>query len=141
MIEALSVERNARMWMAILDRSEKSVVHVVETDADIVGFGSAGDALSDGLGAAAEVTSLYLLDRVKRRGVGRVLLTSLLRALAGRGHTSAGLWVIAGNEPTRRFYEALGGRAGGTRIVEGSHGEMHEVAYVWDDLARFAGAH
>jgi GNAT superfamily N-acetyltransferase len=140
MIEALSVERNARMWMAILDRGEKSVVHVVEADADIVGFGSAGEALSDGLGAAAEVTSLYLLDRVKRRGIGRALLTSLLRALAGCGHASAGLWVLAGNEPTRRFYEALGGRAGETRIVEGSHGEMHEVAYVWDDLARFTRA-
>ena len=140
MIEALSVERNARMWTATLDRGEKAVVHVVEVDADIVGFGSAGEARDARLGTPGEVSSIYLLDRVKRRGIGRALLTSLLRALAGCGHSSAGLWVLAGNEPTRRFYEALGGRSGGTRVVEGSHGEMHEVAYVWDDLTRFAAA-
>jgi L-amino acid N-acyltransferase YncA len=127
------------MWTAILDSGE-AVVQVVEAGTEIVGFGSAGKARDARLGTPGEVSSIYLLDRVKRRGIGRALLTSLLRALAGRGHASAGLWVLAGNQATRRFYEALGGRAGGTRVVEGSHGEMHEVAYVWDDLARFTKA-
>src|SRR5262249_60544282 len=112
-------------------RASATVAGVQQDEAgtEIVGFGSAGKARAARLGTQGEVSSIYLLDRVKRRGIGRALLTSLLRALAGCGHASAGLWVLAGNEPTRCFYEALGGRSGGTRVVEGSHGEMHEVAY------------
>ena len=137
-IDALSVDRNVGMWAAILDSRERAVVHVVEAETGIVGFGSAGDALSEALGTTAEVTSVYLIDRVKRRGIGRALFASLMRALLARGHSSAGLWVLVANEGTRRFYEALGGRAGETRVVEGSHGDMIEIAYVWDDLSQFA---
>jgi GNAT superfamily N-acetyltransferase len=143
MLEALSVERNVSFWTTILAHHDAVVVQVVEAEmeeagTDIVGFGSAGDALSEGLGTSAEVTSLYFVDRVKRRGLGTALLGSLMRALAARGHVAAGLWVLVDNAGTRRFYEALGGQPGPTRIVNGSHGELHEVAYVWDDIARFA---
>ena len=140
MIDALSVDHNARMWATILDQGEQTVVHVAETETDIVGFGSAGDARSEALGTTAEVTSIYLLDSVKRRGIGRALFGSLMGALAGRGHRSAGLWVLLDNQNTRRFYETMGGRTGTTRIEPGNHGDLHEIAYVWDDLARFASA-
>ena len=72
-------------------------MHVVETPADIVGFGSAGAARDALLGTTGEVTAIYLLDSVKRHGLGRMLFTSLMRALAGRGHASAGLWVLVDN--------------------------------------------
>src|SRR5262249_23715344 len=128
------------MWTAILDSSEAAVVQVVEAGTEIVGFGSAGKARDARLGTQGEVSSIYLLDRVKRRGIGRALLTSLLPALPRSGHAPPAPRLRAGNEPSGRFYEAVGGHSRGTRVVEGSHGEMHEVAYVWDDLARFAGA-
>ena len=81
------------------------------------------------------MTAIYLLDAVKRRGLGRALFEALMRALAARGHRSAGLWVLAGNATARRFYEAVGGRIGATRDVERDLALLHEVAYVWDDLA------
>jgi GNAT superfamily N-acetyltransferase len=138
MLDALSVDRNAGMWEAALGHEQHGVVQVAETEAGIVGFGSAGEARDARLGTSGEVSSIYLLDHSKRRGIGRTLFGSLLRALAERGHTSVGLWVLVGNAPTRRFYEALGGRIGPARVRQNDHGDLNEIAYVWDDLARFA---
>ena len=143
-IEALSVDRNTGMWAAVLAGGASSMVHVVERpgiaadEAELVGFGSARDARSPDLGASGEITAIYLLDGVKRRGIGRMLLKRLLGALAERGHRSAGLWVLADNHGTRRFYEALGGRPGSPRLVTDGPADMHEIAYVWDDLSGFA---
>jgi ribosomal protein S18 acetylase RimI-like enzyme len=143
-IEALSVDRNTGMWAAVLAGGGSSIVHVVErlgiaaNEGEIVGFGSATDARSPALGASGEITAIYLLENVKRRGIGRMLLKGLLGALAERGHRSAGLWVLADNHGTRRFYEALGGRPGAPRLVTDGPADMHEIAYVWDDLSGFA---
>jgi ribosomal protein S18 acetylase RimI-like enzyme len=143
MLDALSVDRNAGMWEAALGHEQlgheqHGVVQVAETEAGIVGFGSAGKTRDAKLGTSGEVSSIYLLDHSKRRGIGRTLFGSLLRALAERGHTSVGLWVLVANAPTRRFYEALGGRIGPERIRQNDLGDLNEIAYLWDDLARFA---
>ena len=58
------------------------------------------------------MASLYLLDAIKRRGVGRALFTQFMSVLAGRGFTSCGLWTLSNNVAARRFYEAMGGRSG-----------------------------
>jgi ribosomal protein S18 acetylase RimI-like enzyme len=136
-IEALSVEHNAGMWATILDQPEASLVHVVERGEDIVGFATAGPARSEALGTTGEIAAIYLLDDIKRRGIGRMLLAGLMRELAARGHSSVGLWVLVDNTGTRRFYEALGGRLGPTRDAGDSRIAMREIAYVWDDLSRF----
>jgi ribosomal protein S18 acetylase RimI-like enzyme len=144
-IAALSVERSGRMWADILAQDQQtSVVLVVERasdhnhDHEIVAFGSAGTARGPALGATGEIMAIYLLDAVKRRGLGRSLLTQLLHALAARDHRSAGLWVLVDNYGTRRFYETLGGRMGATRESDDSHVQMREIAYVWDDLTEFS---
>jgi L-amino acid N-acyltransferase YncA len=136
-IAALSVERSADMWTDILAQEQPaSVVLVVERGHEIVGFGSAGTARGVALGTTSEIMAIYLLDAVKRRGAGRSLLTGLLHVLAARDHRSAGLWVLADNHGTRRFYEALGGRMGATREADDGPVRMREIAYVWDDLTR-----
>jgi GNAT superfamily N-acetyltransferase len=135
-LAALSVERNTQMWRAVLDGAEGSIVHVVERENEIVGFGSAGRARSPLLGTGSEIMAIYLLDAVKRGGLGRRLLAGLFGALAAQGHGSAGLWVLIDNHGTRRFYEAMGGRTGAEREL-GPPIAMREIAYVWDDLAAF----
>jgi ribosomal protein S18 acetylase RimI-like enzyme len=134
-LAALSIERNEQMWRAVLAQDPAATaVHVVERendgeqgDREIVGFGAAGAARSPLLGADGEITAIYLLDAVKRRGLGRRLLAGLLRALAAQGHGSAGLWVLLDNHGTRRFYEAMGGRTGAERDL-GAPIAMREIA-------------
>ena len=128
----------SNQWRSTLaDTDRLTFVYVAGQDGAISGFGSAGAIRWTGFSTGSEVSALYLLNAVKRRGIGRMLFARLLGELAARGFTSTGLWVLTQNEPARRFYEAMGGRAGATRIE--SHGEyvLDEIAYVWDDLGAF----
>jgi ribosomal protein S18 acetylase RimI-like enzyme len=138
-IEARSVETRMSQWRNTLAESDRlTFVYVAEEDRAICGFGSAGTIRWTGLSTGSEVSALYLLDAVKRRGIGRMLFVRLLGELAVRGFTSTGLWVLTRNTPARRFYEALGGRSGGTRVERRGEYVLDEIAYIWDDLAGFA---
>jgi ribosomal protein S18 acetylase RimI-like enzyme len=149
MLAAFSIEESTRMWRSILATSDTTILvaeyaaAVSDREAEhgkadgraVVGFGCAGPSRELALGTTGEVSAIYLLNAVKRRGLGRALLTGLMRALAADGHRSAGLWVLADNAPARQFYEAAGGRTSAMREVEHSTAVLREVAYVWADLA------
>jgi len=138
-IDARSVETRVNQWRGTLAATDRlTFVYVAEQDRAICGFGSAGTIRWTGLSTGSEVSALYLLDVVKRRGIGRMLFVRLLGELAARGFTSTGLWVLTRNTPARRFYEALGGRTGDTRVEHRGEYVLDEIAYIWDDLAGFA---
>ena len=137
-LDALSVEKRAAQWRHTLDNPDR-MTFVAEDGGAVCGFVSGGGILWSGLSTGSEVSALYLLDAVKRRGVGRALFQAALTALAGRGFASTGLWVLTGNGPARRFYETMGGRPAETRIDSMGGLALDEVAYVWGDLAAFRG--
>jgi len=62
---------------------------------------------------------MYLLDRVKRHGLGRELFARARAWLTARGVTSMSVWVLEGNTAARGFYEALAAvrRGGANRAV------------------------
>ena len=136
-IDERPVEVRAKQWhhtLANLDRP----TFVADENGAVRGFVSGGSILWSGLTTASEVSALYLLDAVKRRGAGRALFKAMLRELAARDFKSAGLWVLTSNAPARRFYEAMGGRVGGTRLDRRGEFVFDDTAYIWDDLAAFA---
>jgi ribosomal protein S18 acetylase RimI-like enzyme len=135
-IEARSVETRVEQWGGILENPD-ILVYLAEQGRTVCGFGSGGKART-GLPAETEVYSFYLVDSAKRRGVGRTLFLRLGDELAKRGCASLGLWVLVGNAPARRFYEAMGGRAGETRFDRRGEFVFDDIAYIWDDLAVFA---
>jgi ribosomal protein S18 acetylase RimI-like enzyme len=138
-LDARPVEKRAQQWRNTLgEPGSPTFVYVAEQDGAVCGFGSAGKVRWTGLSTGSEVSSLYLLDAVKRRGVGRALFRQLLAELAARGFTSTGLWVLTANEPARRFYEAMGGRTGDMRVERRDGHVLDEIAYIWDDLGAFA---
>jgi ribosomal protein S18 acetylase RimI-like enzyme len=133
-LDAFPIEKRAAQWRDTLGDPDRTTF-VAEDNGTVCGFVSGGGILWSGLSTGSEVSVLYLLDAVKRRGVGRALFRAELTALAGRGFTSTGLWVLTGNAPARRFYKAMGGRTGETRIERRDEAVLDEIAYVWDDLA------
>jgi ribosomal protein S18 acetylase RimI-like enzyme len=140
LLAGLSVERRVRAWSDMLNAGEAApAILVAERDGAIVGFGSACRARDTALGTDGEVTSIYLLDASKRQGIGGLLFRALLAWLSARGCVSTGLWVLDTNAPARRFYEAMGGRTGATKIDRRKDATLHEIAYVWDDI-RSVGA-
>ena len=79
---------------------------------------------------------MYLLEGVQRQGLGTLLIRRFVRELRSVGFNSMAVWVLARN-PSRRFYEALGGRPITERQIERGGEAYVEIAYGWSDLHAF----
>ena len=133
-LAGLSVEERMRMWQrAFAQPNPKARLLVAETDnGEIVGFARGAPIRgenADGLGTEAEIFAIYLLDRVKRQGIGRRLMRGVLDHLSQHGLRSVGLWVLKDNHTARRFYESLGGRPGAEQSFDLRGQMVVEVAY------------
>ncbi len=128
----MTPEVEGRKW----DRAivEGDTVVVAETgDGDIVGFGNCGAARPFGLPFAGEVYTLYVLPEWQERGLGGLLLRALFDALVSAGYRSAVVWVLEAN-PSRFFYEAMGGRRVAQRAERLWGVTLPQAAYGWEDL-------
>jgi ribosomal protein S18 acetylase RimI-like enzyme len=130
-----SLETRIAQWRATLSDPDRSTL-VHESDGAVVGFISGGPVKWTGLSTSSEVASLYLLDTVKRRGIGRALFLQFMSVLASRGFTSCGLWTLSNNVSARSFYEAMGGRAGEPRIDRRNDLDYEDISYLWDGVSR-----
>jgi ribosomal protein S18 acetylase RimI-like enzyme len=130
----LTYERCEPLWREILSKPNgQSLVYVAEETAQtIVGFASGGPERSGDPVYTGEVYAIYLLEGWQRRGIGRQLTVTLVRRLIQRGLTSLLIWVMADN-PSRRFYEALGGQPVRDRRQMTGGVEVTDVAYGWLD--------
>ena len=141
MLAGMSDVRYAAMWSQTLsDKTESRGVFVADDeDMGIVGFGSCGPVRDtpEGLDGTeqrvGEVYLLYVETDFQNQGIGRRLLDALFRQLRADGFDTAVLWMLADN-PTRFFYEGLGGLQVGERMDTFAGADVDEVAYAWRDL-------
>jgi GNAT superfamily N-acetyltransferase len=104
----------------------------------VIGFASGGKSRRPGLcgesaSGSGEVETLYLLDDYRDRGVGRRMMRAMAAHLAAVGCRSVVLWVLREN-PTRWFYERLGGRAAALESIRFAGRQVEQVAYLWDPI-------
>ena len=132
-LKRLSVDALERRFRRRLLRDSEFTL-VAELDRRLVGYCGAGWSQAPGVRGEGEIYTLYLLNEAQGVGLGRALLTGAVRVLAARGAQSLLIWVLRDNEPARRFYERLGGRAQdvGGEWVGG--GLVASVGYRWADL-------
>lgn len=136
MLGSLDVDAKAKMWASVLG-GPTNWVSVLERDGQIVGFGACGDQRTPTFRAAgydAEIGAIYLLGAMKGRGAGRALMKQMAIGLAERGMKGVSLWVLAGNQNARRFYERLGAEICGEREERLPQAVLKEVAYGWLDV-------
>jgi len=127
--------RAGTRWREFFDRDDGFSFCVVLEDARgaLVGFAK-GERHDGGVpGYAGELNKIYLLRRVQRRGLGRMLLSAVAARFMERGVTSMLLFGDAAS-PSNGFYEA----SGGERLYS-EQGEFHG-GYGWPDLRRLAGS-
>jgi len=141
MLAGMSDVRQSAMWSrSLADPAEARGVFVADDDdMGVVGFGSCGPVRDppEGLDGTetrvGEVYLLYVEPDFQNQGIGRRLLDALFRQLHTQGFDTAILWMLAEN-PTRFFYEALGGDLVGQRTDTFAGVDVDEVAYAWRDL-------
>ena len=127
----LSLVRQAAGYESAINAGQG--VFVAHRGAALIGFASCGRARS--AVAEGEVETLYVLDDHREQGAGRALLRAAAGHLAEMGCRSVFLWVLRDN-PSRWFYERLGGRAGMLGTVPVAGQQIPQVAYVWDPIDR-----
>ncbi len=127
----MSEHRQASYYLADI-RAGRGVYVAEAEGGPVVGFSTVGRSRTQGI-ADGEVETLYILDDWREQGLGRRLLQASAAHLAGGGCRSLFLWVLTDN-PSRWFYQRLGGRAGmaGRTWVGGQ--EVAQTAYVWDPI-------
>ena len=139
-LAGLSCEQRMTSWMNQLSDAEMNKFIFVADDPakGIVGFASGGPERSGLTDYSGELYAIYLLQTAQRGGIGRRLVSAVARRLADLGHVSMMVWVLADN-PSRGFYEKLGGVCIAEKLIELAGKELVEVAYGWGDLQNLIG--
>lgn len=136
---SLSARTWRERWRRMLSDPRTAAGTYVAVDAPfgVIGFGSCGHQRSSLDGFGGEFFALYLYDHAQGRGLGRRLMAAMAEDLVGRGINSAVVWVLASN-PSRWFYERLGGMRLAEKPTEFAGVPVVETAYGWRDLAPLA---
>ena len=136
-IVQMSVDDKAAAWRQLvqLQNAAEAVLVAVTEDKTVAGFASCGPAGPGSMpGYDGEIHTLYVQPDWQEQGIGRGLLCGCLRVLAAADISAAFLWVLAGN-PSRFFYEAMGGKRIGERDEALWGTLVPEIAYGWRDLS------
>lgn len=134
MLVGLAAERRRRGWAEFILRSPGDLMVATHRSDGIVGFGSCGFRRGGPAPFAGEIFTLYVEPGYQGEGIGRRLLLHLFGRLLRRSLHSASVWVLRDN-PSRFFYERLGGKLVATKPIMVSGIDVEALAYGWHDLA------
>jgi len=134
LLTGLNERQRARQWSRFIAQRPGDTVLAYDEWDNVQGFGSCGPQREALLPYAGEIFTLYVGPDYQGRGVGRRLLLALFQRLIDGGRSSAVLWVLAAN-PSRYFYERLGGRRVAERRLDMGRFGVPAMAYAWTDLA------
>ena len=137
-LDSLSVEQRTDFWCQVIERAKKQSVFVAtDGQGDIVGFVNGGLERERDPVYTAELYALYLFKEQQGYGYGAALFRAMTKKFVGQNHTAMLLWVLSTN-PSRGFYEKMGGRYLKTKAIDIGEETLEEVAYGWDELPSLA---
>ncbi len=131
-LDSLSYQESERMWQnGITSSPNPASLCVAETPGGkVVGFAAAGHEREGDKTYPGEIYAIYLLQTYQRQGIGSSLFRACAQELNQRGFTRFLLWVLKAN-PSRQFYEALGGKYLREKEIRIGNERILEVAYAW----------
>jgi GNAT superfamily N-acetyltransferase len=130
----LSYERSQAGWCEHFADPQGSTAFVAEVGGQVVALACGGplrEALEDFDG---ELYVLYILEAYQGMGCGRLLIKRVVHELESLGYHSLVIWVLKEN-PACQFYERLGGRLAGEKLIEIGGKQLVDAAYVWPNLS------
>jgi GNAT superfamily N-acetyltransferase len=137
-LDNLSYAEHTERWHRHLADEGLIVQVAVTDDGRIIGFASGGCEVTDFSDFTGEVYAIYLDPAYIRQGIGTQLIRAVARVLRDRGHESMLVWVLADN-PSRHFYEALGGEFLHDETIKVGGVDLVEWAYGWREIDVLVG--
>lgn len=121
------------------DVEGKIIQHAVAVEADqVVGFvtyGKCRDGSEHGLDNASEIYAIYVLEEYQGKSIGKKLVHYVVEQLQNTGeYDKLVIWTLKDN-PSRGFYEHLGGKQRLEKVIEIAGQSLDEVGYLYDSLA------
>src|SRR5262249_38607513 len=104
---------------------------------EIIAFAAGGPERDGDRIYRGELRAIYIIQRHQRQGHGRRLTGAVARQLLLDGFDSMLVWVLAEN-PSRAFYDALGGIVVNSKMIESGGRDLQQVAYGWSDIPPLA---
>ena len=138
-LDSLNVEESAGRWQSRLIAPSDVVIYVTDCGGTICGFASGGLARAEIPGFSGELYAIYVSPEAHSRGIGSRLFSATVKSLQHSGHGSMYVWVLEEN-PSRRFYERMGGSQITTAEIEIGGKTLTEVSYGWPDLTAAVNA-
>jgi ribosomal protein S18 acetylase RimI-like enzyme len=133
LLVGLSAEQRTRSWSAHLLRSPRGTLVATGPRGTVIGFGNCGAQRGGVTGFKGEIFTLYVQPEAQGNGLGRALLAGLFHRLVEQGMSSAIVWVLEQN-PSRFFYERVGGTRIARRALQVGGSDVDALAYAWRDL-------
>jgi len=100
--------------------------------AEIAGFASCGTERDSDPEYSGELYALYVLPEFQGRGIGRRLVQAAADFLKGQNHQRMVIYVLRDNLPSRKFYEAIGGKAVREKMADIRGVLLPEVGYGYE---------
>ena len=133
-LAALDYDRREANWRPILADRRQAAFVAEDPRGRIIGFVSGGPERNDDSAFPGELYAIYLLKSCQGQGLGRRLVSALVEWFLSRRWQSMLLWVLEDN-PSRGFYEALGGVRIKQETISIGGTELVEIAYGWNDIS------
>ena len=141
-LQNLSYKENEIRWRRRFTNPEREIfIYLAETDSkEIVGF-SMGSLEQHDLtlkilgirGYVGELMAIYVLKEHQRKKIGLKLVKMIVERLNERNIKSMIVWVLKDN-PYCKFYEILGGKYVGEKMLEIEGINYIEIAYGCDNI-------
>jgi ribosomal protein S18 acetylase RimI-like enzyme len=134
-LENLSYQQRQEIWQERLTNiAQRDCILVAQDNrGTILGFATGGEERTGKFGFDGELYAIYLLEKHQRQGIGTRLTREIASCLFQNGFTSMLVWVLAGN-PSRKFYQNLGGEKVAEQGITIGGADLSEIAYGWGDI-------
>ncbi len=141
-LQNLSYKEKEIRWRQLFDNPEREIFIYLaeEVSKEIVGF-SMGSLEQSNLtlkisgirNYIGELMAIYIAKEYQRKKIGLKLVKMIVERLLESNINSMIVWVLKSN-PNCKFYEILGGKYVGEKMLEIEGVNYIEIAYGWDDI-------
>ena len=133
----MSTERQMVMWARAIRHAagsgEEKILVLEDEQEGVVGMSSCGFNRDRDSSYGGEVYTLYVHPNHQNQGHGKKLLAELFEIMIAQGYSAAIIWVLSLN-PSRFFYEVMGGKRVSEREEKIWGTVLNEVGYGWKNI-------